>query len=266
MLWFFWFLSYNWVVCKSRLYDTTFFLLFSCFFAKLIFSLPPIWVSSLPLIALGFVYIGQGKVLWFVEGSIFFQDFVSSWMFVWEGGINGCGWWLKGLSDPMCQLNISSFWLPHLWQGYHHQCVVTLKYRVMARVKGWLIYVRVWEEDRSRYHIFSIVCCFCTVVNCSFITGTWWFVDLFPCSFFFAFSVSGPFRVHNAQGKAWNIRKKIEKIKRSGKNLQNSWKFVWKSKTSVETQEILFWNKIHFYVKHFLHVHMLLKIYFFSVN
>lgn len=219
MLWFFWFLSYNWVVCKSRLYDTTFFLLFSCFFAKLIFSLPPIWVSSLPLIALGFVYIGQGKVLWFVEGSIFFQDFVSSWMFVWEGGINGCGWWLKGLSDPMCQLNISSFWLPHLRQGYHHQCVVTLKYRVIARVKGWLIYVRVWEEDRSRYHIFSIVCCFCTVVNCSFITGTWWFVDLFPCSFFFCFLCLWPLQGSQRSGKSLEYQEKDRKIKKIRKKL-----------------------------------------------
>ena len=109
------YLSKCWVlVCKSRLYDTTFFLLFSCFFAKLIFSLPPVWVSSLPLIALGFVYIGQGKALWFVEGSIFFQDFVSSWMFVWEGGINGCGWWLKGL----CQIQCVS------WIFHHSDCLI----------------------------------------------------------------------------------------------------------------------------------------------
>ena len=111
--------------------------------------------------------------------------------------------------------------------------------------------------------LFAVFVLLLIVLSSLVLDGLWIY---FLVLFFFAFFVSGPFRVHNAQGKAWNIRKKIEKLKRSGKNLQNSWKFVWKSKTSVETQDILFWNKIHFYVKHFLHVHMLLKIYFFSVN
>ena len=122
----------------------------------------------------------------------------------------------------VCQIQCVS------WIFHHSDCLicdkdiiinVTLKYRVMARVKGWLIYVRVWEEDRSRYHIFSIVCCFCTVVNCSFITGTWWFVDLFPCSFFFCFLCLWPLQVSQRSGKSLEYQEKHRKIKKIRKKL-----------------------------------------------
>ena len=111
--------------------------------------------------------------------------------------------------------------------------------------------------------LFAVFVLLLIVLSSLVLDGLWiYFLVLFFCCFLCLWPLQGSQR----SGKSLEYQEKDRKIKKSGKNLQNSWKFVWKSKTSVETQDILFWNKIHFYVKHFLHVHMLLKIYFFSVN
>ena len=55
------------------------------------------WVPSLPLLALGFVYIGQGNIIQSVKSLIFFiAFFVSSWIILWADGVSECGLCLAG--------------------------------------------------------------------------------------------------------------------------------------------------------------------------
>ena len=93
--------------CMIRL---AFFWVFHPCFCMLILShLSKGPVPSLPLLALGSVYVGKGSttqyhtICWkldLISGFFFF-----SWLIVWEDGINKCGWclaggrgfWLKGL-------------------------------------------------------------------------------------------------------------------------------------------------------------------------
>ena len=82
--------------CTARL---AFFWVFLLCFSILILSLPLLGLGpSLPLLALGSVYVGQGSTIRLVGSWISFLDslFFFSWLIVWADGINKCGWCLAG--------------------------------------------------------------------------------------------------------------------------------------------------------------------------
>ena len=77
-------------------------------------------------------------------------------------------------SDPKCELNITSFFTlphplhyPHLCQGYHGHCIVTLSDGAMGRL-GVGSFMLGFGLSCFFYFLF----CFCAVVGCSFMAGT----------------------------------------------------------------------------------------------
>ena len=151
------------------------------------------WFSSLPLLGLGSVYVGQGSMIRFFGSRI---SFLSSWFFFLVHclgeleSINVAGILQKaGDADSRAARNA----MP---------CPLYCYYKQMGNEinKGWLTYFRVWVGGQgviiiSYFLVFLLWFCILLSHVLSpfiYVARTWWLLCLCLC-FFIIFSVSGPF-------------------------------------------------------------------------
>ena len=166
-------------------------------------------MPSLPLLALGSVYIGQGNMSWVVGSLVFFHDFLFllTWLFGRMESMDAAGVLQEAGDADSRACTRSQVWVEkHHSLNFHIYYIVQFMPKISwslycyfkwwgkRKVGGWFIYVRVWlQETRGGYHIFSI---FCSPFVLPLIVLPWLVHDsllcLFHCSFF-AFFVSGSF-------------------------------------------------------------------------
>ena len=153
-------------------------------------------ILSLPLLGLGFestclspgFYVRRPKqydmICW--ELNLISGFFAFFWLIVWGDAMNKCGWclagsrwcWLMGLhqiTDPKCELNISSFvTLPHLLD-----CLICTRNSVSIVLLSWmmgrwhrlvggggrLIHIRGWVLSHSLL-FFTCAFAFCSLLSC----------------------------------------------------------------------------------------------------
>ena len=127
------------------------------YFSMLILLLPLRAGSSLPLLALGSVSIGQGGTIW--ELNLISGFFGFFWLIVWADGINKCGWCLAGgrgcwLKGPHQIPSVS--WIFHHSLHFHIYQIASFASGILCPLYcyyewwgdgiggGWLLHIRVW--------------------------------------------------------------------------------------------------------------------------
>ena len=121
-------------------------------------------VPSLPLLAVGYMYVGQGSTIGFVGSLIFFQDFLFllRWFFGQMESMDVSGVLQEAGDADLRVCTRSQVWneyniipytsapitLSHLCQGYLGHCIFTSR---------WFIYFRVWVGEQGVGIIFFLI-------------------------------------------------------------------------------------------------------------